>query len=264
MACTPISWVRVAPATMGSSLRAATTESLRVRVRFGTTSSPSELFTRSIVSPSPFVRPPVRRRRDLLALVGFGCAFAVVGAAYVYAKATPSFRATAALGVATLGLVALVTLWATGRVRWAVASPSRVVGLCLFVGVGGYLVYDLWWMKSMYQVWWWDHVTHTVSAMLIGTVGYTVVRAHEVRKTVRADGGRRAGPSRRVFVATVGVIVACALLWETYEVYAPMVTVYGTEDTVKDLLFNLLGAAVVVLFGERFLEGPARDVAERW
>lgn len=171
--------------------------------------------------------------------------------------------ASTALGIVTVAFLLVVTLWALGRVRWAFSTPSRVVGVLGFVVLGGYLVYDVWWMQSMYGVWWWDHVTHTVSAAMVASIGFTVAWALESRADTIPDGGTPT-PSRRVAVATLGVVIASALLWEIYEVYAPVVVVYGVEDTVKDVFFDLLGATLVVRFGDRFLGGVTRDVRHRW
>lgn len=181
----------------------------------------------------------------------------------MYAKATPSFRAGAGLGMATLGLVALATLWTVGRCRWAFAAPERALGLGLFVSVGGYLIYDLWWMQSMYQVWWWDHVTHTVSAAFVAGIAYTAARARDHRGLPRADGGQP-GPTRRVYLVSIGATLLAMGVWESYELLSPLVTVYGVEDTLKDVLFDLVGLAVVLRWGDRVLDGVASDVARRW
>lgn len=97
------------------------------------------------------------------------------------------------------------------------------------------------------DTWWWDHVTHVLSATLLG--GIVHVAAHR----------RDRDPTR----ATVFAIVGGGILWECFE-YAihrvsdrlgiePVLVYYGPRDTIKDLLSNLIGALLVVLFGDRLL-----------
>lgn len=86
------------------------------------------------------------------------------------------------------------------------------------------------------DVWWWDHLTHTHSATRV-----------------------------------LAVVVCAGVLWELAE-YAihrgadalgidPVLVSYGRTDTALDLLFNLVGAALVVLFGDRVLTNlvPPRE-----
>ncbi len=97
------------------------------------------------------------------------------------------------------------------------------------------------------DVWWWDHLTHTHSASILGGFVHVLARrrGHE--------------PSQRV----LAVVVCSGLLWEIAE-YAihrgadalgiePVLVSYGRVDTVLDLVFNLVGAALVVVFGDRAL-----------
>lgn len=97
------------------------------------------------------------------------------------------------------------------------------------------------------ETWWWDHVTHVLSATLLG--GFVHVAAH-----------RRGHDRDRAVLAS---IIGGGLLWEGLE-YAihrvshrlgvePLLVHYGPRDTVKDLLFNLFGALLVLGFGDRLL-----------
>lgn len=103
------------------------------------------------------------------------------------------------------------------------------------------------------ETWWWDHVTHTLSATLLGGLVHVVSRR------------RDRTPARDVLASVVGG----GLLWEAME-YAvhsasdrlgiePMLVYYGPYDTVKDLLFNLVGAGVVIAFGDRYLRNLAES-----
>lgn len=100
---------------------------------------------------------------------------------------------------------------------------------------------------------WWDHVTHTLSATLFG--GF-----------VHAAANRRGrDPRPRVLAATIVV----GVLWEFME-YAthavsrrlgiePLLVPYSTSDTLLDLCFDLLGALLVLAFGDRLLRNFTRD-----
>ena len=94
----------------------------------------------------------------------------------------------------------------------------------------------------------WDHLTHTLTSSILG--GAVFVSA------------RRRGRDPRPRV--VGVVVILGLLWELVEylIHAtadrlglePILVVYSRTDTVLDLAFNLVGALLVLVFGERVLD----------
>ncbi|WP_049913462.1 hypothetical protein [Haloferax prahovense] len=105
------------------------------------------------------------------------------------------------------------------------------------------------------DVWWWDHLTHAHSATILGGVVYVLSRR------------RGRDPSTRV----LAVVVCAGVLWELAE-YAihrgadalgiePVLVSYGRVDTALDLVFNLVGAALVVLFGDRALTNLVPEVA---
>lgn len=97
------------------------------------------------------------------------------------------------------------------------------------------------------DTWWWDHVTHVLSATLLG--GFIHVAAHR----------RGRNPKRDVLASIVGG----GILWEGMEYtihqlsdrlgVEPVLVYYGPRDTLKDLLFNLLGAFLVLVFGDLLL-----------
>lgn len=98
------------------------------------------------------------------------------------------------------------------------------------------------------DIWWWDHLTHTHSATLLGTLTFAAAR-HRDRD-----------PRPRVIAA-----VACTgLLWELVEYgvhasadrlgYRPILVSYGKTDTLFDLGFNLVGALLALMFGDRALQ----------
>lgn len=95
--------------------------------------------------------------------------------------------------------------------------------------------------------WWWDHLTHTLSATLLGGFVHAAARR------------RGRDPYPRVLAAIVGG----GVLWELME-YAvhgltdrlglqPVLIPYSAHDTVLDLVFDLVGALLVLAFGNRYL-----------
>lgn len=104
------------------------------------------------------------------------------------------------------------------------------------------------------DIWWWDHVTHVLSATLLG--GFVHVAAHR----------RGRSPKRDVLTALVGG----GLLWESMEYtihglsnrlrIEPVLVYYGPRDTLEDLLFNLLGALLVIVLGDRLLQNFIENV----
>ncbi|WP_137287376.1 hypothetical protein [Halorussus salinisoli] len=97
------------------------------------------------------------------------------------------------------------------------------------------------------DTWWWDHVTHTLSATLFGGVVHAAARR------------RGRDPTPRVLAA----IVCVGLVWELleYAIHAvsrrlgiePLLVHYSAKDTLLDLAFNLVGALLVLAFGDRLL-----------
>jgi hypothetical protein len=106
------------------------------------------------------------------------------------------------------------------------------------------------------DVWWWDHLTHAHSATLVGAVVHAVARR------------RGRDPRRRVVAGVVGA----GVLWELVEYAAhslshrvgfdPVLVSYGRTDTAVDLLFDLVGAAAVSVFGDRLLDNLVRREGE--
>lgn len=114
---------------------------------------------------------------------------------------------------------------------------------------------------------WWDHLTHATSASLVAGVGYTAVRAVDLHTDEIHL------PSRFAFVYIVLVVLAFGVVWELFEfgldalaaatgLTMPLAQ-HGLDDTVRDLLFNSLGALVVGAFGQVHLTGVAETVRTR-
>jgi len=98
-------------------------------------------------------------------------------------------------------------------------------------------------------VWWWDHVTHTVSAALIASIVYAWMLVIGV-ETVYIPFGSPA-------VATVVVTLLTGITWELLEGAARVLCErlgiervlkqYGRFDTPLDIVFDGAGAILVVV-----------------
>lgn len=97
------------------------------------------------------------------------------------------------------------------------------------------------------EVWWWDHLTHAHSSSILGGIVYAASRRR----------GHDPGPR------VVAVVVCLGLLWELaeYAIHAtanrlglePILVTYGPKDTLLDIVFDLIGALLVLAFGDRVL-----------
>lgn len=100
---------------------------------------------------------------------------------------------------------------------------------------------------------WWDHVTHTLSASLLGGFVHAAARR------------RGRDPRPRV----LGVVVGAGVLWELveYAIHAvsdrlglePVLVHYSARDTELDLVFDLVGALLALALGDRLLGNVVRD-----
>jgi len=115
---------------------------------------------------------------------------------------------------------------------------------------------------------WWDHVTHSLSASLVAGVGYTFARAidlHHDDITI---------PTEIAFVYLFVVVLSFGVVWELFEfgldvaaswsgLTMPLAQ-HGLDDTVKDLMYNSLGALIVGAFGQVHFVGIAESVEAWW
>jgi len=134
-------------------------------------------------------------------------------------------------------LAPLVTLWISG------AATLHALG-----------------MVVLYEtIPWWDTLTHLVSGALVAGVAYALVRTLEEY----TDSVRLTPPLLGVFV--VLFTVAAGVLWEVLEMggreiaryfgWEPILTVYGLEDTMLDLIVDAIAGVLVAVAGGPFLEG---------
>lgn len=117
------------------------------------------------------------------------------------------------------------------------------------------------------SIWWWDHMTHMFSASLVAGAGYVTVRALDEHTDAVSF------PPRFTFVFILLFTIAFGVFWEVIEFAIALVaeatggtsvlTQYGLEDTMKDLLFDTLGGIVVGVWGTAYLSGLTETLTER-
>lgn len=111
-------------------------------------------------------------------------------------------------------------------------------------------------MLGLYDtVWWWDHLAHAVSAALVTALTYAAVLV------ATRDGPYGPLPPVGVAGITIGFLLLLAVAWELLEELArhladrhdigPLLVVYGPYDWAFDLVFNLVGAGLVLLLDLR-------------
>lgn len=123
--------------------------------------------------------------------------------------------------------------------------------------------------QSFYtNIWWWDHLTHSLSASVVAAAGYATVRAIDLHSEDVSIPGKYVGIVLLIFVLAFGV------LWELLEfaigVTADLLdtrgilTQYGIEDTLKDLTFNTIGGIIVAIWGGIYLSDLSAAISEKF
>jgi hypothetical protein len=121
---------------------------------------------------------------------------------------------------------------------------------------------------SFYRtIWWWDHMTHALSASVVAGVGYATVRAIDEHSEAVSL------PPKFVFVFILLFVLAFGVLWEVLEFFLGLVatavgvgtvlTQYGLTDSLMDLVFNTLGAIIVAIWGTAYLQDVAGYIEAR-
>lgn len=133
----------------------------------------------------------------------------------------------------------------------AVVVPPE---LPLWIAAAGFL-HSVGMMGPYNDVWWWDHLTHTVSAALVAALVYAGLLV------AARDPGTVGGSAGTVALLAILYTFAAGIFWELIELVArqvgerydvePVLVHYGWRDTAFDLVFDLVGALLVVLFDVR-------------
>ena len=142
---------------------------------------------------------------------------------------------------ALAGFVVTLGPWVANR-AWRLQLSDPIVlwlGAAVLLHTAG--------MAGWYEtVWWWDHLTHTLSAALLAALADTGIR-------LLADASDRITlpPAFRLVLVLV-LTLAAGVLWEVLEFlgrllatqygHQPLLVQYGLADTVLDLAFDGVGA----------------------
>ena len=117
------------------------------------------------------------------------------------------------------------------------------------------------------SVWWWDHLTHALSASIVAAIGYTFIRSIDIHsENIRL-------PQKFMFLFILLTIMAFGVVWELFEygldIIADITQIsmplaqHGLTDTMKDMMFNTLGATITAIFGQVHLTELAQNWADR-
>lgn len=140
--------------------------------------------------------------------------------------------------------------------------------LPLWIAAAGFL-HSLGMVGLYEQIWWWDHLTHTLSAAFIAAVIYAslvVVGTHSSALNLSATA---------TGMVTVLGTLWIGVFWEIIELVArevgerfdiePILVHYGWRDTAYDLCFDVVGATLVVLVDFRLfvpITSQSPEIAE--
>ena len=145
--------------------------------------------------------------------------------------------------------IALLSLPLAAGFQMPWGHPFLTPALPIWVTVAG-LLHSVGMLGPYDTRWWWDHLTHTVSAMLVAALVYAGL--------IVAGASGATPPLSRATIAGATVIytMAIGIFWELIELVAravgerydvePMLVHYGWRDTALDLVFDLVGAVLVV------------------
>lgn len=114
---------------------------------------------------------------------------------------------------------------------------------------------------------WWDHMTHALSSSVVAAGGYVAVRALDKYNDEIYL------PRKFMFAFILVFVLAFGVIWELIEFgisgiadilgSETVLTQYGLEDTMKDIVFNTAGGILVAIFGEIYLLGIVEQLQQK-
>lgn len=193
-------------------------------------------------------------------------AFFAIGIVGILLEAVRRRNVPAAVNAVFSLLVTVIPLLVEVIVR---VSAGPVIGfgplLYLWIAAVGF-IHSLGMLGPYDTIWWWDHVTHTAAAALVAVLTYTGLLVAIDHATVPALSFATIGALTVLFTFGAGV------LWELIESVArevgrsydiePILVNYGRRDTALDLVFDVVGAILIVLLDVRFLVPVAKRFPE--
>jgi hypothetical protein len=139
------------------------------------------------------------------------------------------------------------------------------LALPLWIAVAGFL-HSFGMLGPYDTIGWWDHLTHTISATLVAALVYAGVIV-----AIQHSGGVTYSRGMISFVTVVLTFVG-GMVWELLELVAheignrsgiePVLVNYGRRDTLVDLLFDIVGALVVVVADLQLFVPAARTLPD--
>ncbi len=115
--------------------------------------------------------------------------------------------------------------------------------------------------------WWWDHLTHALSSSLVAAIGYATTRSLDAHTEDIYF------PPRFTFVFILMFVVAFGVIWEVIEFgvgglaallgSSKILTQYGLEDTMLDLMFDIVGGVLVAVWGTAYLSDVVGALTDR-
>jgi hypothetical protein len=114
---------------------------------------------------------------------------------------------------------------------------------------------------------WWDHFTHALSSSVVAAAGYATARALDTHSDDIYL------PPKFMFVYILLFVLAFGVLWEVIEFglgeaaramgNTALLTQYGLEDSMLDLVFDTVGAIIVAVWGTAHLNDVSGYIADR-
>ncbi|ESP89657.1 hypothetical protein [Candidatus Halobonum tyrrellensis] len=199
----------------------------------------------------PSLGPTARRRLSRLLQAALAVMF-VVGVATAY------------VALAVNAVLALAVTFVPNLLRRDV-NVALGPGVTLAVAVAAFL--HVVGMAGPYEhVWWWDHMTHALSATMVAAAAWVAVHAlNEFSEEVYI-------PEPFLSVWVLLFTLAAGVGWELAEFAAralsgwagvePILVQYSVDDTLFDLVFDAVGAVVVSVAGGRRLRPLVDRVVE--
>lgn len=118
-----------------------------------------------------------------------------------------------------------------------------------------------------YNIGWWDHFTHALSASVVAGAAYATLRS------IDSHYEEIFIPKKLFFVFILIFTVSFGVFWEILEFgiglsaeitgSKPILAQHGIEDTMKDLIFDMIGGALTGIFGEIYLLGLVGELEEK-
>ncbi|MDY6817835.1 MAG: hypothetical protein SVG88_04160 [Halobacteriales archaeon] len=123
--------------------------------------------------------------------------------------------------------------------------------------------------ESFYRsLWWWDHLTHALSSSVVAAVGYSTIRALDEHSDLISI------PPKLMFVFIILFVVAFGVVWEVIEFAIggiaavlggeAVLTQYGLDDTMLDLIFDVVGGILVAVWGTAYLTDVVGSLGRRF